>query len=229
MPRKSQLVNSINQPPRQRKIAHAVYNRAMLLTYDFIVLELGNRFATRCPTKDILSMFDRNVTDNHLDVGVGTGYFLDHCTFPSKSPRVGLMDINSPSLEFAARRIARYSPEIYQRDVLQPIDVNIPRFDSISCNYLLHCLPGGIDQKVAVLGHLKTLLNPGGVVFGTTILYRGTDVSLLDRLTMYLYNVIGIFSNRDDDLEGFQSAVKAEFARHIVEPAGSAAMFIAWR
>lgn len=213
---------------QQPRIAHGVYNRAMLLTYDFIVLQLGNRFATRCPSERILDLFNRHVTSNHLDVGVGTGYFLDSCRFPCANPRVALMDINMPSLDFASRRIARYVPEIYRRDILKPIDMEIPQFDSISCNYLLHCLPGTIRQKGAVLGRLKTLLNPGGVLFGSTILYRGVDVSLMDRLTMFSYNVVGIFSNRDDDLVGLRSALDGQFSRYSMEPVGSAVIFAAW-
>jgi 2-polyprenyl-3-methyl-5-hydroxy-6-metoxy-1,4-benzoquinol methylase len=214
--------------PRQRWIAHAVYSRPMLATYDLIVLQLGNRFATRCPTGRILDLFDRHVTANHLDVGVGTGYFLDKCRFPSKAPRVALMDINLPSLNFAGRRLERYAPEIYQRDLLEPLDTSIPRFDSISCNYLLHCLPGTIAQKGVVLERLAALLNPGGVLFGATILARGADAGAIARVTMFGYNVVGIFANREDDLAGLRSTLETRFERSTVESVGAAALFAAW-
>ena len=71
--------------------------------------------------------YDHHISPNHLDVGVGTGYFLDHCRFETPSPRMGLIDPNSPSLDAAGRRLARYAPEIHQADILEPIPVDQPR------------------------------------------------------------------------------------------------------
>ena len=71
------------------------------------------------------------VTANHLDVGVGTGYFLDRCYLPSQTPRVALMDLNSNTLEFTSRRIARYNPKTYRRNILDPINLNVEKFDSV--------------------------------------------------------------------------------------------------
>jgi Methyltransferase domain len=93
-----------------------------------------------------------------LDVGVGTGYFLDHCRFPSHTPRVALMDLNRNSLDFASRRLTRYKPETYIRNVLEPVSIDAAKFDSVGINYLLHCLPGTIESKWAALDHLKTLI-----------------------------------------------------------------------
>jgi hypothetical protein len=57
----------------------------------------------------------------HLDVGVGTGYFLDRCTFPVAAPEVHLMDLNPNCLEKTARRIRRYRPVTHRCNVLDPI------------------------------------------------------------------------------------------------------------
>ena len=105
--------------------------------------------------------------------GVGSGYFLDHCRFPAESPRVALLDLNANCLEMAAERIARYSPERYEANVLAPLEPEAAKFDSIGLNYVLHCLPGKLAEKAAALSHLQTLLNPGGVLFGSTLLHAG--------------------------------------------------------
>lgn len=55
----------------------AVYSSINLKLYDLIVLGISNRFIWRCPTRDILALYDTHVTDDHLDVGVGTGWYLE--------------------------------------------------------------------------------------------------------------------------------------------------------
>ncbi|HKE16674.1 MAG TPA: hypothetical protein VKB80_17495, partial [Kofleriaceae bacterium] len=93
----------------------AVYTPLVLsVGYDLAVLRLSNPLIWRCPTPRLLRMYDEHVSANHLDVGVGSGYYLDRCTFPSASPRLALMDLSSHSLEHAARRVARYRPETYR-------------------------------------------------------------------------------------------------------------------
>src|SRR5271169_5767762 len=102
----------------------AVYTKRMLGAYDFLVLSISNRLIWKCPRQHLLEHYNRHVSANHLDVGVGTGYFLDRCRFPSHTPRVALMDLNRNSLDFAARRIARYKLETYIRNVLEPIAID---------------------------------------------------------------------------------------------------------
>jgi hypothetical protein len=78
------------------------------------------------------------------------------------------MDLNPNTLQFASRRIARYKPEVYQRDVLEPLSLDAVKFASVGISYLLHCVAGSIESKAIVFDHLKALMNPGGVLFGAT-------------------------------------------------------------
>ncbi len=204
----------------------AVYGKRVLRLYDFFVLGLSNRFIWRCPTPRLLAHYDRHVTDNHLDVGAGTGYFLDRCRFPS-APRVALLDLNINTLEFAGRRIARYRPEIYLRNVFAPLAMNGPGFDSVALNYLLHCLPGSIPAKGEIFDHLKAVMNPGAVLFGSTLLRRGVPLGALGRGLMALYNRKGIFSNEHDTLDGLERQLGKRFRDVSVHVEGSAALFSA--
>src|SRR5215207_6158968 len=68
----------------------AIYNRATLAVYDVGVLGLSCRLLWRCPKAEMLAGYDRNVGARHLDLGVGTAYFLDRCRFPDPRPRVTL-------------------------------------------------------------------------------------------------------------------------------------------
>lgn len=210
--------------PEQVAAGQAIYTRRLLRTYDVVVLGVSNRFIWRCPTRLLEAHYDRHVSANHLDVGVGSGYFLDHAHFPSAAPRVALMDLNPAALQFAAERIRRYRPEQYQRNVLDPISFEGRKFDSVGMSYLLHCLPGTIESKAVVFAHLKALMNPGGILFGATLLHAGVPRSWIARGLMELYNRKGIFSNRDDDLAGLERAL-AGFRDVSIEVHGCAALF----
>ena len=206
--------------------AQAVYTRWTLrLLYDVGVLGYSNRFVWKCPTATQLAWYDENVSANHLDVGVGTGYFIDRCTWPSPSPRLALMDLNANSLEHAASRTARYSPETYRRNVLAPIEFDAPRFDSIGLNCLLHCLPGTLDEKAVVFDNLRPLLNAGGCIFGSTILQGDVPRSTQARLLMRTYNRKGLFSNEHDTLEALDRALRSRFKESRITVHGCVALF----
>jgi len=210
---------------KQVKAGQAVYSKSMLAIYDWLVLRFSNRLIWKCPSKQIRALYDRHLTGNHLDVGVGTGYFLDRCRFPNDRPRLGLMDLNPNCLDAAANRVARYRPEVYRASILDPIGLEISRFDSISMTYLLHCLPGTIKTKSAVFRHLKALLNEGGVIFGATLLSEGVCRSWAAKRLMAFYNSKGIFTNDQDDLQGLRTVLADHLNAVTVEVVGCAALF----
>lgn len=205
----------------------AVYTKRVLNAYDFIVLGVSNRFIWKSPTARLLAHYDSHVTENHLDVGVGTGYFLDKCRFPTGTPRIALVDLNPETLAFASRRIARYAPETHRRNVLEPFEIEGPRFDSVGVNYLFHCLPGTMQAKAVAFDHLKAHMNPGAVLFGSTLLHEGVPVGRLGRRLMKVYNGKGIFSNRHDTLEALERELTARFRDVSIDTVGCAALFSA--
>lgn len=173
----------------------------------------------------MLYLYNRYVTTNHLDIGVGTGYFLDHCKFPNSNPRLGSMDLNPNTLEVAGKRLSRYHPEIYQRNVLDPIEIDAQDFDSVGLTHLLHCLPGTIKTKGIILKYVKKLLNPGGIVFDSTLLYKGVNRNMLSTIFMNLDNSKGIMTNKEDDLEGLKQILSQHFSGSSVEVIGCDALF----
>ena len=203
----------------------AVYTKDTLGFYDFVVLGVSNRFIWKCPTQRLVEHYNKHVTANHLDIGVGTGYFLEHCRFPSRTPRVALMDLNQNTLEFASKRIAHHTPETYPRNVLEPISIEAAKFDSVGINYLLHCVPGSIESKAVILDHIKALANPNAVVFGSTLLQGGVSRSWIAKRLMDIYNKKGIFSNEDDNLDGLKRVLSERLKDVSVEAVGSAAVF----
>jgi len=209
----------------QVEAGQAVYSKNTLSVYDIVVLGISNRYIWKCPSAQLEAHYNERVSDNHLDVGVGTGYFLDRCRFPSQSPRVALMDLNVNSLEVASKRIARYTPETYRQDILQPISASIPKFDSVGINYLLHCVPGSITEKAIAFDHLTPLMNPGATIFGSTILQSGVQRNWAAIWLMKFYNKQGIFSNSADDYPGLERALRERFEEVTVATVGCVALF----
>ena len=215
----------MNVTAAQVEAGQAIYTKRTLAAYDFIVLGVSNRFLWKCPTQRLEEHYNEHITANHLDVGVGTGYFIDRCKFPSPAPRVALMDLNSHTLEFASKRVARYNPTTYRRNVLEPISIDAERFDSVGVNYLLHCIPGSMESKSVAFDHLKALMNPNGVLFGATLLQGGVTRNWFATRLMTAYNKKGIFANERDHLEGLCRALDQRFRAVSVEVVGCAAVF----
>jgi len=211
--------------PDQVAAGHAFYTERSLAVYDVAILGFFSRIAWRCPSSVILAHYDAHITSNHLDVGVGTGFFVDRCRHPPGDPRVGLMDANEACLAVAAHRLCRYDPELFAADILQPIDLDAPGFDSVGLNYVLHCLPGTIGSKAVVFDHLKAAANPGAVVFGATLLHGGVSRNWLARRVMARNNAHGVFSNTEDDLAGLTQALSMHLDDPTVECTGCVALF----
>jgi len=171
----------------------------------------------KCPLRKVKDFFNKNVSSIHLDIGVGTGYFLDKCNFPIENPTVHLMDLNSNALKKTSNRIKRYEPVSHLCNVLEPIQDDLPMFNSISAINFLHCLPGTMLSKEAAIKNLVPLLNEGGVFFGITILGEGVDVGFLYRKA--------IFSNLHDNASDLELILSRHFQNYSVHVVGSVAFF----
>ena len=196
--------------------------------YDALVLGFSNHVLWKCPTAGLLDLYNANVTSNHLDVGVGTGYYLDHCRFPDAEPRLALMDLNENSLSCAAKRVARYRPETIRCNALEPIPFDGPGFDSVGVTYLLHCLPGRMADKAVLFDHLRPLMNAGAVLFGATIVQGSAPRGAAAQRLMDLYNAKGIFSNRQDTVEALDHELGKRFPRRDIALVGCVAVFRAF-
>lgn len=209
----------------------AIYNRALLAVYDAYVLGFSNRWVWRCPSARILALYNLHVAGRHLEVGVGTGYFPDHCRFPVAAPAIDLLDIHPDTLTTASRRLSRYRPQAIRANVLEPLPDLSVGYGSIAVNYLLHCLPGPLTDKAGrVFAQLAPLLDPEeGRLFGATILGEGLPHNALGRRLMDVYNDKGIFGNRQDNEADLRSQLQAHFPAHELEIHGCVALFLGYR
>jgi SAM-dependent methyltransferase len=219
------VTNDSASPTRHPSVT--VYTPARLALYDPIILGFSCRFVWRCPKHRFLDLYDRHIGVRHLDVGVGTGYFLGHCRFPVERPAITLLDLSEPCLAKAAQRLDRYSPRVVRANVLDALDLGDAQFDSIALNGVLHCLPGTMEEKATVFRNLRPLVAEGGVLFGSTILGQGVDHTRLARKALGVYNRERIFTNLEDDRGSLERALAGSFSRYETETEGSFALFAA--
>lgn len=208
-----------------KNVGQAIYSKSVLAIYDLLVLAITHNFIWKCSTANHLELYNRHISNNHLDIGVGTGFFLDHCTFRNGHPRLALMDLNRNCLEIASKRVARYQPEIYTRNILNPIVFTGQKFDSVALNCVLHCLPGNMASKAKVFEYIKPLLNPGGIIFGSTVLSKGVKRSFVAKKVINFYVSKGIFSNLDDSYDDLNDALNQNFSESAIEVIGCTALF----
>jgi hypothetical protein len=208
--------------------AHAIYTPRMLSAYDLIVHGLSNRFAWRCPTKRLVQLYADNLTGDHLEAGIGTGFFLDG-SGRTGFDRLVLLDINANCLAAAAKRLSRFAPVLWQANLFEPLRApggpDAAPFASVGLTYVLHCLPGSMTEKLGVVNHLRALMAPRAVLFGATILGRGIAPNGPARALLALYNKRGVFNNREDDLASLRQGLEQRFDTVEIETVGCVAVF----
>ncbi len=215
--------------PSQEDIhcGQAIYTKKNLRIYDLFVTKFSNRFVWKCPRKVIINFYQHNTSQNHLDIGVGTGYFLQQLNLTPGQQRIGLLDLNENCLEVAKKNLQQFNPETYHYDVFEPFISVQKKFDSVSLNYVLHCLPGTLAQKAVVFDHVKDVLNPGGKVFGTTLLGLGTQKNYLAKKLLALYNKKKIMHNLNDNKESLLNELTKRFSQVEININGCVALFTA--
>ncbi|SUH37326.1 type 12 methyltransferase [Salmonella enterica subsp. enterica] len=107
-----------------------VYNPFTLSLYDWWVLNISNKYAWKCPTDTrLLPFFLHHMGETHLDIGVGTGYYLKHAP---ATHAISLMDLNPDSLKIAASRVG---------------NTKIPRHTTTRC---FRHVPGGLGTGASI-------------------------------------------------------------------------------
>ncbi|HAW7121254.1 TPA: class I SAM-dependent methyltransferase [Citrobacter freundii] len=204
-----------------------IYTPLTLKLYDWWVLGVSNRLAWRCSTKEyLLPHFLEHLGNNHLDIGVGTGFYLTHAP---ESSLISLMDLNEASLSAASIRAGK--SKIQHKichDVFEPYPASLHgQFDSISMFYLLHCLPGNISTKTGVIRNAAQALTDDGTLYGATIVGDGVVHNSFGQKLMSIYNQKGIFSNTEDSNEGLKQILSEHFENVKTRVKGTVVMFSA--
>lgn len=203
------------------------YTPLTLKLYDWWVLGISNRYAWRCPTEDVLlNHFKKHLGRKHLDIGVGTGFYLSQL---DHARDITLMDLNTHSLDAARTRIGpQRIDSCVEHDVFNEFPQALHNsFDSVSLFYLLHCLPGLPEDKARAIKNAAAALNANGTLYGATILGDSAGHNGFGRKLMKVYNKKGIFSNRQDNALHLKQALEDCFEEVSVSTVGVVATFSA--
>ena len=201
----------------------AVYTPALLRLYDAAVVYASNSLLWRCSRHVLLGHYEENLGKRHLDLGPGTGWYIDHADEPLGS--LTLLDLNPNSLRSAATTLARYEPVCVEGNVLDPLPSSLTDLDSVGANFLFHCVPGEWSVKGTAFEGIAQVLAPEGVFFGASILGSGVQASILARGVMRLYQRLGVFHNAEDTTDGLRESLSKYFAHVDVRVVGCAAVF----
>ena len=220
----------------------AIYTPLILRLYDALVLSFSNAYVWTCSTKKVLLPFFREhlaSSTNHLDVGVGTGYYLTNSLDLLRGKdKVVLMDLSPHTLAMVTDRLQQGAGlkqvESVMHDATKPWDrpAHLPKFSSISFFYVFHCMAGSsIAEKVdAVCGSLNHHLEPEqGVFYGATVLGAEANHNIIGKLFLWQYNRNGYFGNMNDKESDLRDALQKHFKEVEVVREGRVALFTAKR
>lgn len=200
------------------------YGPVLLAIYDWWVLGFMAQVVLRSPASQLVDRYRPLFGERHLDIGPGTGYFIDVAA-PS-GMELTLLDPNRHVLAHCAKRLSRFSPTLVEADVLKPLPVR-NTFDSVALSAVLHCLPGPMEAKETAITNAASVLDPGGVLFGATVLGIEEHHSAPARAFLKAANRQGGFDNLNDTRDGLEEILSESFVDVEVEVVGSLALFAA--
>lgn len=203
----------------------AGYNPFLLAIYDPWVLGFMSRAVWRTPIPPAVERYRRYLGRRHLDVGPGTGYFIEKAA-PPPGTQVTLLDPNPHVLRRSSRRLAGMHPTLVQADVMKPLPVEGP-FDSAALSFVLHCLRGPDANKAIAIRNVADVLTPEGTLFGGTVLGLAADHAPQARMVLRAFNKHGDFDNLGDTADGLRRILQGSFEDVEVVADGSAAHFVA--
>lgn len=201
------------------------YNRFLLAIYDPWVLGFMSRAVWRVPTAPYIEQYRRNLGRRHLDVGPGTGYFLEKAA-PPAGTEITLLDPNPNVLARCSRRLAAMHPTSVQASVMESLPVDTT-FNSAALSFVIHCLRGPMENKSAAIRNIAAVLEPDGVLFGGTVLGLEEHHTPQARLFLKFANKAGDFDNLGDTADGLRRILEGSFEMVEIDVGGSAATFTA--
>ena len=203
----------------------AGYTKFMLAIYDPWVMGFMAPVVWKSPAAPIVERYRRNLRRRHLDVGPGTGYLIEKAE-PAEGTQITLLDPNPNVHERSSRRLAALHPVTVEADVMKPLPLE-GRFDSAALSFVLHCLRGPQEHKAVAIRNIAAVLEPDGVLFGSTVLGMEARHSRAARGFLRAVNRRGDFDNLGDTADGLREILDASFETVEVEEAGSIAHFTA--
>lgn len=226
------MANHVEQPGTEPATHHdavrdgyKAYDERALTFYDAFVFRGSLPWFWRCPLAALTDLYTRSLGVRHLELGVGTGYLMEHSRFPVSNPKITLVDMNEATLDYTAKRMRFFETVKIVGNALEPLAVAPASHDSAALSLLMHCVPGSLLEKGVAIRHAAATVRPGGVVFGSTVLSQGIPVTRAGRWMMKNLNKKGIFHNGQDSLQDLRTVLEQNFADFELYTRGCVALF----
>ena len=185
-----------------------LYSRLFLKIYDR-VFKLIVETIYGASVNTILKMYKLHASSNHLEIGVGSGMLPALAEFPGNS-NLTLMDINPNTFTITKERVKFKFTTIqcYRINILEEIKLE-KKYQSIAMHFLIHCVPGSILEKRIIFENAIHLLEKGGTLFGSTVVYEVSLLNSFSKFIMLLLNKKGIYHNREDSLADLKEVLSS--------------------
>eukprot|EP01112_Ceratiomyxa_fruticulosa_P021873 TRINITY_DN7850_c0_g6_i1.p1 TRINITY_DN7850_c0_g6~~TRINITY_DN7850_c0_g6_i1.p1 ORF type:complete len:256 (-),score=45.09 TRINITY_DN7850_c0_g6_i1:66-833(-) len=222
------------------------YENWVLALYDFIVYKINTPFAWKAHLEDIQSVYRKNLTARHCEVGVASIKQLEtglQKFNPSQKLDFLLLDINDHPLERSEAILKGKFPtsnvQKLLHDITRPFSddmiegISPKRYKSVGLNFVLHCIQGPMSEKgLNVFRSLSSLLankeedGEDGVIFGSTILGAKVQPNWFGKYQLKNYNKVGIFHNSEDDYASLELVLHQLFQKITLYQKGLRAFFV---
>jgi hypothetical protein len=201
----------------------ADYTPTLLRLYDPLILGPTSRYVRRCPADRLTERYRRHIGDRHLDVGPGTGYFLERSGL-APGVSVTVVEPNTNVLRHTSERLSHLDVTAIEADVCKPLPVEGP-LGSAALNLVIHCLPGPFERKAGAVANEAAVLAPDGVLFGSTIVGTTGSHNRVARTLLRDYDRRGVFGNLEDSEEAIGEMPASSFEDVEADTVGSVAIF----
>jgi 2-polyprenyl-3-methyl-5-hydroxy-6-metoxy-1,4-benzoquinol methylase len=134
------------------------------------------------------------------------------------------MDLNDNCLSKVSNMFKDKEVETIKFDILKTLPESYyKKFNSISFNYLIHCIPNTKNNKSEAFKSIAKMLSNDGIAFGSTVIndYKNN----LAIKTAKKFNEKKIFDNTNDSYKSIEKCLTDNFHKYSLEQIGSVCKF----
>jgi phospholipid N-methyltransferase len=176
---------------KNKKINNLIFNN-----YDYFVNNINCKYVWKCDQRYIKKLYANNITNKHLEIGPGTGYFIKKYQFNN----LHLVDINQDILTNSKKNLNNncQNIKIHNQNIFENNNKINEDITSIGMSYVLHCVPSNLDRSLDnLVENIKA--NNQVTIFGSTVIPNKKD--FLAMTEIYTLNKLGIFNNINHNKE----------------------------
>jgi ubiquinone/menaquinone biosynthesis C-methylase UbiE len=100
------------------------YSKLIFSVYDRFLLNYALPLIWKVKKSDVQLFYQNHISSDHLDIGAGTGYFIQNCEHLPANFKLSVMDINPICLKICEIQLQKFNPILQEQDGLTPKNWN---------------------------------------------------------------------------------------------------------